>query len=235
LAGSRFLKPAETRYAPVEGEALAIAWSLEQTKFFTQGCDDLLIVTDHKPLTKLFGDRTLDEISNPRLFKLKQRTLPWRFEVKHMPGISNHFSDATSRRPTSTSPEADDEDLDANLATVFISEVKHIRSITWEVIKRVTATDGDPIKLAEVIQTGFPTERNVLDERLRPYWDHRANLRIIDDVITMKDRILVPKPLQDEVLQSLHAAHQGTTSMNERAKSAVFWPGITKDIQNLRA
>ena len=33
LAGSRFLKPAETRYAAVEGEA----WSLEHTKFFTQG------------------------------------------------------------------------------------------------------------------------------------------------------------------------------------------------------
>ena len=50
LAGSRFLKPAETRYAPIEGEALAIAWSLEQTKYFTQGCDNLLVVTDHKPL-----------------------------------------------------------------------------------------------------------------------------------------------------------------------------------------
>jgi len=75
LAGSRFLRPEETRYAPVEGEALAIAWSLEQTRYFTQGCDNLLIITDHKPLTKLFGDRTLDEITNPRLLRIKQRTL----------------------------------------------------------------------------------------------------------------------------------------------------------------
>ena len=71
LAGSRFLKLAEARYAPVEGEALAIAWSLEQTRYFTQGCDKLLIVTDHKPLVKLFGVRTLDEISKPRGFRLK--------------------------------------------------------------------------------------------------------------------------------------------------------------------
>ena len=48
LAGSRPLKPAETRYAPVEGERY----------------DDLLLLTDHKPLCKLFGD--LDEIENPR-------------------------------------------------------------------------------------------------------------------------------------------------------------------------
>ena len=52
LAGSRFLSSAEQRYAPIEGEALAVAWGLEQTRYFTQGCDDLLVVTDHKPLVK---------------------------------------------------------------------------------------------------------------------------------------------------------------------------------------
>ena len=75
LVGSRFLHGAEERYAAIEGEALAIAWSLEQTRYFTQGCENLLVVTDHKPLVKIFGDRTLDEITNTRLFRLKQRTL----------------------------------------------------------------------------------------------------------------------------------------------------------------
>ena len=83
LAGSRFLSSAEQRYAAIEGEALAVAWGLEQTRYFTQGCDDLVVVTDHKPLVKILGDPTLDEISNSRLFRLKQRTLPWRFRVAH--------------------------------------------------------------------------------------------------------------------------------------------------------
>jgi len=86
LAGSRFLQAAEDRYAPVEGEALAVAWALEQTRFFTQGCDNLMVVTDHKPLTKLLGNRALDEIQNTRLFRLKQRTLPWYFQIRHKPG-----------------------------------------------------------------------------------------------------------------------------------------------------
>ena len=64
LAGSRFLTSAEQRYAPIEVEALAVACGLEQSKYFTQGCNDLLVVTDHKPLVKILGDRTLDEISN---------------------------------------------------------------------------------------------------------------------------------------------------------------------------
>jgi hypothetical protein len=75
LAGSRFLTPAEKNYAPVEGEALAVAWALGQTKFFTMGCNDLLIIVDHKPLVKILGDRRMDEIENPQLFRLKMKTL----------------------------------------------------------------------------------------------------------------------------------------------------------------
>ena len=63
LAGSRFHKTTKKRYAPNEGEALAVAWGLEDTKFFTLGCDDLVIATDHKPLVKILSDRSLDEIA----------------------------------------------------------------------------------------------------------------------------------------------------------------------------
>ena len=102
LAGSRSLSSAEGRCAAIKGEALAVAWCLEQTKYFTQGCDNLVIVTDHKPLVKIFGDRTLDEITNSRLFRLKQRTLPWKFEIQHLPGTSNTAADAASRHPASS-------------------------------------------------------------------------------------------------------------------------------------
>ena len=77
LAGSRLLTLAEQRYAPIEGEALAVARGLEQSTYFTQGCNDLLVVTDHKLLVKILGDRTLYEISNTRICCIKQRTLPW--------------------------------------------------------------------------------------------------------------------------------------------------------------
>ena len=53
LARSRFKTSAEQRYAPIEGEALAVAWGLEQSKYFTQGCNDLLVVTYHKQLVKI--------------------------------------------------------------------------------------------------------------------------------------------------------------------------------------
>ena len=47
-------------------------------------------------------------------------------------------------------------------------------------------------------------------------------------------RIVIPRALRPEVLQSLHSAHQGVTGMNERVKTEVYWPGITRDIQKTR-
>ena len=51
--GSRFLKDAETRYAPIEGEALAVAYALENCKMFVLGCPDLTIATNHQPLLNI--------------------------------------------------------------------------------------------------------------------------------------------------------------------------------------
>ena len=155
LAGPRFTKPAESRYAPVEGEALAIQWALDQTKFFTLGCRNLLVVTDHKPLLKLFGDRTLDEIENPRLFAIKQKTLLWRFDIEYMPGKQNLGADAFSRNPVE---DCDYEEVlsismteslagirvqDNNYPTTIAAnwDENQISAITWDRVKDETKTD----------------------------------------------------------------------------------------------
>ena len=59
-------------------------------------------------------------------------------------------------------------------------------------------------------------------------------LHIVDEVIMMGDRVLIPKTLRAEVLQSLHAAHQGVTAMKDRTRCSVYCPGITKDIELTR-
>ena len=100
LVGSRFTHPAESRYAPIEGEALAVADALDKARHFVLGCNNLVIAVDHKPLLKIFGDRSLDHISNPRLRNLKEKTLRYHFRMVHIPGAKNKASDAISRHPT---------------------------------------------------------------------------------------------------------------------------------------
>ena len=67
LVGSRFTHSAESRFAPIEGEAFAVADALDKAKFFVLGCSQQMVAVDHKPLLKILGDRTLEDISNKRL------------------------------------------------------------------------------------------------------------------------------------------------------------------------
>ena len=49
-----------------------------------------------------------------------------------------------------------------------------------------------------------------------------------------KDRVVVPLSLRPRVLNKLHSAHQGVTSMHACAQQMVFWPGITQDTESIR-
>jgi hypothetical protein len=91
----------QSLYAPIQGEALAVADSLDKTRYFVLGCKDLTIAVDHEPLLKIFSDRSLEEISNNRLRNLKKKTLRYRFRMVHVPGVKHRTTDCLSRHPAS--------------------------------------------------------------------------------------------------------------------------------------
>ena len=240
LAGSRSLSPTEQRYAAIEGEALAVAWGLEQTRFFTQGCSNLIVVTDHKPLVKIFGDRTLDEIANSRLFRMKQRTLPWHFEICHLPGISNKAADATSRHPSPSNSttcamffQSAPDLVESAFMSAIQQDVEGLNVLTYDKIAQETARDTSMSRLLQILQNGHYTWAQD-DVGLAQFWPLRNALYVQDGVILYEDRVVIPPSLRQQALQHLHAAHQGTSTMEHRARQVVYWPGMTKDINEIR-
>ena len=240
LAGSRFLLPAEKNYAPIEGEALAVAWALEQTKFFTMGCNNLLVIVDHKPLVKIFGDKGLDEIDNPRLFRMKRRTLMWKFDIEYQRGVKNPFADAMSRHPNKHSETAScemmsTEDLLESSSIHSIGlEAEAFFAITWDRVKSATKNDETSKVLIQQIENGFPKSKSEVPVKIANYWDFRDSLYVADGVVLYKDRIIIPMSLRSQVIENLHSAHQGTSSMFARAQGIVFWPGMTAEIAQAR-
>ena len=77
-----------------------IADTLDKARYFVLG---LIVAVDHKPLLKLLGDRSLGDISNSRLRNLKEKTLQYRFQMIHIPGVRNKATDTLSRNPTGDS------------------------------------------------------------------------------------------------------------------------------------
>ena len=86
FASSHFLTPTESRYSPTEGEALVVAWSLENARMFVLRCQNLIIATDHKPLLGIFDNREISNIPNPRKCSLKEKTLHYTFTTTYCPG-----------------------------------------------------------------------------------------------------------------------------------------------------
>ena len=99
LLGSRFTNQAKSNYASVEGELLAVTYGLNKTKYYTLGSRELTIRIDHKPLLGLLNNCPLDNISNKRLARLKEKTFVWRYKVIHIKGSKLIGPDALSRIP----------------------------------------------------------------------------------------------------------------------------------------
>ena len=239
LAGSRFTKGPETRYAPVEGEALAVAWSLEATKHYTLGNPKLLVATDHKPLLKVLGDRKLEDIDNPRLLKLKEKTLRWKFDIIHVPGKIHVGPDTLSRKETSACLVDVVRDQEAawderEMESLIEHQVAAVTPISWQQIREEVARDKVMRLLSDQIVQGFPPDRKLLRLELREYYHHRDHLSQVDGVPLFKGRVVVPAGLRKAVLETLHSAHQGVTGMTLRAQSSVWWPGITPQIKETR-
>ena len=242
LVGSRFTHPAEFRYAPIEGEALAVADALERTRYFVLGCDDLIVVVDHQPLLKVLGDRKLEDIKNPRLPNLKEKTLPSKFKLRHIPGKSHLATDAISRHPTGPlkpdkfclpddahaasagmprailsmiRTEAPDcsAGIDAEITVAAAHALEGMAAVTWNKVREATTSDPTMFRLLETITDGMPDTKLQLSPYLREYFNFREHLSTTDGVVLYKDMVLIPPVLREDILKALHAAHQGVTSM----------------------
>ena len=81
--------------------------ALHNTRHYTQGCDKLIVCTDHKPLVPEMSTKALENIDNPRLMRLVQKTLSWRFLIIHIPGKLLAGPDTLSRIPRHPGPKSD--------------------------------------------------------------------------------------------------------------------------------
>ena len=54
---------------------------LYNAKIFPPNCRDLIVIADHKALLYIFNNRDLSTKLNPRILKLKEKTLRFNFTV----------------------------------------------------------------------------------------------------------------------------------------------------------
>ena len=248
LCGSRHLTSAEAGYAPVEGEALAVAWCLRKARLFLLGCPNLILVTDHRPLVKLLGDRALNEVANPRLFRLKEKTLQYRFTIRYLPGKRNCAADFLSRYPALKAPpdgqdEEQVEELTGALAAATVAALEFSERLALDEEAVLKESQQDPtyqLLVAKVLAGDWNSNKGQEIACLRPFYNVRDRLAVSRGLVTYvyeegHVRLVIPEGLRRQVAASLHASHQGLDSMLRRARQSVYWPGLEGDLQHHRS
>ena len=106
--------------------------------------------------------------------------------------------------------------------------------VTITQIKDAANHDQTYCELLQLCQSGFPRDSSQLTNALWPFWKIYKDLYIVDNLLMYGNRLVIPASLRKEVLECLHAAHQGVAGMKARAATCVYWPGISADISNRR-
>ena len=102
-----------------------------------------------------------------------------------------------------------------------------------ERIRTETVKDVELNTVKDIIFQGWPASQKELPIVVKDYWNYRDELTLEAGIILKGSRVVIPKTIQEEILDKLHAAHQGTEKNKLRARSAVFWRNINKDIDEL--
>ena len=179
------------------------------------------VLTGHKPLIPIINGKTLDEIENPRLQRLKMKMGEvGPFVANWVPGPQHKAADALSRSliQSTTANDACGEYADvhaARSALIAVLQANHT-DLLLDHMRSATAEDPELQMLKDAVVAGFPSSKADIAEPSRKYWPVRDRLSVDDGLILCGTRVVVPASLRRSTMTSLHASHLG----KEKQKSA---------------
>ena len=96
--------------------------------------------------------------------------------------------------------------------------------------------DPTLVRLANMIQNGWPESGKDLPIDIKPYFQHQYKLHVVYGIIFLKNRIMVPIGLKCQFLTKLHkSSHLGVVKSKLLARTLVYWPRWSEDIKQVCA
>ena len=231
---SRALTSAETRYAQIEKEMLAILFAATKFHHFIYGAE-AEVESDHKPLESIML-KPLHQVS-PRMQMMLLKLLKYNLTVKYVPGSRLYIADTLSRAYTQ---DTSDEALQSQLqeGEYRIHTVTQYLPTTPERVSELReATVDDPVlqRLRPLVSNGWPVHRSSLAPELFAYWPLRGEIHEEDGILFAGEKLLVPVSMRSDLLTRLHEGHAGAEKCRARAAEIMYWPNMNRDIDNMVA
>jgi hypothetical protein len=165
----------------------------------------------------------------------------YNFTARWVPGNRNIEADALARLPILRGEASDKlgegpQSFTARVAVVGIiaESPDTIVDATLEKVRWAVAADLVLTALRATVREGFPNDICNLPLALRPFWNVRHGLAIddSDDMLVYGPRIVLPRSLVNDTLQTLLSIHQEASKIRQRARLSIYWLNMNVDITN---
>ncbi|KAK7584247.1 hypothetical protein V9T40_008790 [Parthenolecanium corni] len=216
---TKALTDSQTYLPQIEKEALAVRFACEKFHQYIFG-KELIIETDHKPLESIFRKPIF--MAPPRLKRILLDVLQYNPSVIYKKGKEIPLPDMLSRDCINQEPPTE-----TDLEVLVVLPISAPALLEFQ---EATTSDPELPLLTETILHGWPDKINEVPPPIRKYFNFREDLSVHQNLVLKSDQIVVPLSLRPKMLKLIHQGHLGTTSCINRARSALFWLGMTEDI-----
>nr|KAG5693828.1 hypothetical protein BaRGS_004436 [Batillaria attramentaria] len=230
---SKTLTAAERNYSQIHKEALAIIYGLRKFYQYLYG-RQFILVTDHKPLTALFGPKKgTPLLAANRLARWALWLNQFDYTIEYRKTADHGNADALSRLPSGDDIDFDREESGEDTDMVCAIRVLslQVKPFDANILRQESGKDPVIATVMRYVREGWPLKHAEINEEVRKFQKLSDSLSICNGCLIYGTRVVIPQSLQPKILDLLHIGHFGMERMKQLARTAVYWPGIDAAIE----